>query len=130
MCSRFAARAKTWLLRYRGPGTGKDNFLSLGSYPDVDESVQNGGDRFRQAATAQCKVAQSNSHERDQDVMILIVLFGIERVDPVPVGGQQSPPQRCNALPIHRVQVALGIPLHERGQRRFHGIPVLRAIVL
>jgi hypothetical protein len=27
--------AKTWLLRYRRPGTGKENFLSLGPYPDV-----------------------------------------------------------------------------------------------
>jgi hypothetical protein len=26
---------KTWLLRYRRPGTGKENFLSLGPYPDV-----------------------------------------------------------------------------------------------
>ncbi|MDN7184238.1 Arm DNA-binding domain-containing protein [Caballeronia sp. SEWSISQ10-4 2] len=25
--------AKTWLLRYRRPGTGKENFLSLGPYP-------------------------------------------------------------------------------------------------
>jgi len=26
---------KTWLIRYRRPGTGKENFLSLGPYPDV-----------------------------------------------------------------------------------------------
>src|SRR6202035_443817 len=26
---------KTWLLRYRRPGTGKENFLSLGPYPDI-----------------------------------------------------------------------------------------------
>lgn len=26
---------RTWLLRYRRPGTGKENFLSLGPYPDV-----------------------------------------------------------------------------------------------
>ncbi|KWF32672.1 integrase [Burkholderia diffusa] len=27
--------SKTWLLRYRRPGTGKENFLSLGPYPEV-----------------------------------------------------------------------------------------------
>lgn len=27
--------ARTWLLRYRRPSTGKENFLSLGPYPDV-----------------------------------------------------------------------------------------------
>jgi hypothetical protein len=27
--------SKTWLLRYRRPGTGKENFLSLGPYPDI-----------------------------------------------------------------------------------------------
>jgi integrase len=27
--------AKTWLLRYRRPGIGKENFLTLGPYPDV-----------------------------------------------------------------------------------------------
>ena len=26
---------RTWLLRYRRPSTGKENFLSLGPYPDV-----------------------------------------------------------------------------------------------
>jgi integrase len=26
---------KTWLFRYRRPGTGKENFLSLGPYPDI-----------------------------------------------------------------------------------------------
>ncbi|MGF6920690.1 tyrosine-type recombinase/integrase [Paraburkholderia sp. 40] len=26
---------RTWLLRYRRPGTGKENFLSLGPYPDI-----------------------------------------------------------------------------------------------
>jgi len=26
---------KTWLIRYRRPGTGKENFLSLGPYPDI-----------------------------------------------------------------------------------------------
>jgi len=29
------AGTKTWLLRYRRPGTGKENFLSLGPYPDI-----------------------------------------------------------------------------------------------
>jgi hypothetical protein len=28
-------RAKTWLLRYRRPSAGKENFLSLGPYPDI-----------------------------------------------------------------------------------------------
>ncbi|WP_240162889.1 integrase arm-type DNA-binding domain-containing protein [Paraburkholderia sp. Cy-641] len=27
--------SKTWLLRYRRPSTGKENFLSLGPYPEV-----------------------------------------------------------------------------------------------
>ncbi|MGF6777676.1 integrase arm-type DNA-binding domain-containing protein [Paraburkholderia sp. GAS334] len=27
--------SKTWLLRYRRPSTGKENFLSLGPYPDI-----------------------------------------------------------------------------------------------
>ncbi|RZF31240.1 DUF4102 domain-containing protein [Paraburkholderia sp. UYCP14C] len=27
--------ARTWLLRYRRPSTGKENFLGLGPYPDV-----------------------------------------------------------------------------------------------
>ncbi|WP_027211431.1 tyrosine-type recombinase/integrase [Burkholderia sp. WSM2232] len=27
--------SKTWLLRYRRPSTGKENFISLGPYPDV-----------------------------------------------------------------------------------------------
>jgi hypothetical protein len=27
--------ARTWLFRYRRPGTGKETFLSLGPYPDV-----------------------------------------------------------------------------------------------
>ncbi|MGV2291404.1 Arm DNA-binding domain-containing protein [Trinickia sp. YCB016] len=27
--------SKTWLLRYRRPGTGKENVLSLGPYPEV-----------------------------------------------------------------------------------------------
>ncbi|CAE6774378.1 Arm DNA-binding domain-containing protein [Paraburkholderia nemoris] len=27
--------SKTWLLRYRRPSTGKENFLSLGPYPDA-----------------------------------------------------------------------------------------------
>ena len=27
--------SKTWLFRYRRPGTGKENFLSLGPYPDI-----------------------------------------------------------------------------------------------
>lgn len=27
--------SKTWLFRYRRPGTGKENFLSLGPYPDT-----------------------------------------------------------------------------------------------
>ena len=38
---------KTWLLRYRRPGTGKENFLSLGSYPDVSLA-----DARKAAATA------------------------------------------------------------------------------
>ncbi|WP_232448028.1 Arm DNA-binding domain-containing protein [Burkholderia ubonensis] len=27
--------SKTWLFRYRRPGTAKENFLSLGPYPDI-----------------------------------------------------------------------------------------------
>ncbi|MFP3803026.1 integrase arm-type DNA-binding domain-containing protein, partial [Paraburkholderia sp. SIMBA_027] len=27
--------SKTWLFRYRRPSTGKENFLSLGPYPDI-----------------------------------------------------------------------------------------------
>lgn len=27
--------SKTWLFRYRRPGTGKENFLSLSPYPDI-----------------------------------------------------------------------------------------------
>ncbi len=39
--------AKTWLLRYRRPGTGKENFLSLGPYPDISLI-----EAWRRAATA------------------------------------------------------------------------------
>lgn len=39
--------AKSWLFRYRRPGTGKENFLSLGPYPDITL-----GDARRLATTA------------------------------------------------------------------------------
>ena len=39
--------AKTWLLRYRRPGTGKENFLSLGPCPDIRLT-----EALRRAATA------------------------------------------------------------------------------
>jgi hypothetical protein len=39
--------SKPWLLRYRRPGTGKENFLSLGPYPDITRL-----DARRSAATA------------------------------------------------------------------------------
>ncbi|KXU91125.1 integrase [Paraburkholderia monticola] len=45
--------AKTWLFRYRRPGTGKETFLSLGPYPDVTLN-----DARRSAATARSLVRE------------------------------------------------------------------------
>ena len=44
---RWLNGTKTWLFRYRRPGTGRENFLSLGPYPDITL-----GDARRSAATA------------------------------------------------------------------------------
>ncbi|RKE36391.1 integrase [Paraburkholderia sp. BL23I1N1] len=44
---------KTWLFRYRRPGTGKENFHSLGPYPDITLT-----DARRSAATARSLVRE------------------------------------------------------------------------
>ncbi|MEA3097274.1 Arm DNA-binding domain-containing protein [Caballeronia mineralivorans] len=57
--------AKTWLFRYRRPGTGKENFLSLGPYPDVTLT-----EARRRAATARDLVREGNDpvEQRPADV--------------------------------------------------------------
>ncbi|WP_235443146.1 integrase arm-type DNA-binding domain-containing protein, partial [Caballeronia mineralivorans] len=57
--------AKTWLLRYRRSGTGKENFLSLGPYPDVTLT-----EARRRAATARDLVRESSDpvEQRRADV--------------------------------------------------------------
>jgi len=51
--------AKTWLLRYRRPGTGNENFLSLGPYPDVTLT-----EARRRAATARTTRAREQRSGR------------------------------------------------------------------
>ena len=56
---------KTWLLRYRRPGTGKENFLSLGPYPDITLT-----EARRRAATARDLVREGTDpvEQRRADV--------------------------------------------------------------
>ncbi|ANB73023.1 hypothetical protein AYM40_12100 [Paraburkholderia phytofirmans OLGA172] len=57
---------KTWLLRYRRLGTGKENFLSLGPYPDITLA-----DARRSASTA-CNLVREGTdpveHRRAESI--------------------------------------------------------------